>query len=652
MDQFLKGQKSEGVHDSRGNFTIDSAQARRKQAAFQLARPGSYILKFVQAAVMAGASELAVHVGRQELCLTALGEHPALCQLETIANALFHLPSERSPERHLAVGLNAACQEASRDVLWQTPSGSLALDREQVRLLPLTHPTPRLVVKKPRQLFQWFRGSLFLEETAFLTDYCRYAPLKLTIDSRSIERSPSVRYSDPLANHLFLPHSHTLLDLVLPAPQGLQLHYPPDQYEGREHKLSLWSDSPVQESHPPKETRPLLIDGWERTEPMFTAFALLSVPPLRRGPTELHPVVDGVSLEPLLLNRPGLPGIRVVLNANGLHTDLSEFALVEDEALSQQLQNLEQHLLKSVAKLDRCLLGQAFTRAGIEAGRIEATVDLALELLDPATSKKSEWIENLIKTAFAKSKVILTPNISKKHLAVSRKIHTQHLPDDEPVIAFYDDTLFGSGKVGFLLTEHRICWKSLLSEPTCLLWSDLVHCDSPKLSGSNIEVAGTVMRTFDLNPKLAHTVLKLLESIAEKEVPPVYRHSPGERSVLNRALSTLGRGHQVSYHPHLPPALLNSLSSTHKEHWNDDFQALVTYDDSLMGTGRDGFVVTEQRLFWKNAFLSAQSASWCELDRSKISVSNTGVLVDTREISVHIPDLREPLAKFLRLMVS
>ena len=70
MDSFLKEQQNEGLPDSSGSFTIDGKMARRKLAAFQCAQPGSYLLKFVQAAVAASAPSLSVTVGRDELVLS------------------------------------------------------------------------------------------------------------------------------------------------------------------------------------------------------------------------------------------------------------------------------------------------------------------------------------------------------------------------------------------------------------------------------------------------------------------------------------------------------------------------------------------------------------------------------------------------------
>ena len=53
----------------------------------------------------------------------------------------------------------------------------------------------------------------------------------------------------------------------------------------------------------------------------------------------------------------------------------------------------------------------------------------------------------------------LCPNIPGKKEIVARGVHARHLPSDERVLALFDDTVFGAGDEGFLVTSRRLCWK-------------------------------------------------------------------------------------------------------------------------------------------------------------------------------------------------
>ena len=56
--------------------------------------------------------------------------------------------------------------------------------------------------------------------------------------------------------------------------------------------------------------------------------------------------------------------------------------------------------------------------------------------------------------------IVFCPHIPGKKEILARKVHARHLPTGERVLALYDDTVFGSGDEGFLVTSHRLCWKN------------------------------------------------------------------------------------------------------------------------------------------------------------------------------------------------
>ncbi len=55
----------------------------------------------------------------------------------------------------------------------------------------------------------------------------------------------------------------------------------------------------------------------------------------------------------------------------------------------------------------------------------------------------------------------------------AREVHAPRLSPEERVLVLYDDTLFGAGDDGFVLTTRRICWRNILDDPRSVAWADL-----------------------------------------------------------------------------------------------------------------------------------------------------------------------------------
>lgn len=67
----------------------------------------------------------------------------------------------------------------------------------------------------------------------------------------------------------------------------------------------------------------------------------------------------------------------------------------------------------------------------------------------------------------------LCPSIPGKKELGARAVHAHHLPSDERVLMLYDDTVFGLGDDGFLVTSRRICWKNAAGRPQVMEWHQL-----------------------------------------------------------------------------------------------------------------------------------------------------------------------------------
>src|SRR6185437_7566609 len=102
------------------------------------------------------------------------------------------------------------------------------------------------------------------------------------------------------------------------------------------------------------------------------------------------------------------------------------------------------------------------------------------------------------------------PDIPPAKEAAARAVHAAHLPESEPVLVLYDDTAFGSAKLGFLITAERICWKNRFFQPHQIPWSE-VDPSLVSFDGSEVAVARGSMSVSD---ELAEAVAQLIVAVA------------------------------------------------------------------------------------------------------------------------------------------
>lgn len=74
--------------------------------------------------------------------------------------------------------------------------------------------------------------------------------------------------------------------------------------------------------------------------------------------------------------------------------------------------------------------------------------------------------------------VYLRPSIPGKKELAARAVHGHHLPSGERVLALFDDTVFGSGEDGFLITAQRLCWKNVRGRAQMIEWQ---HLDADRM---------------------------------------------------------------------------------------------------------------------------------------------------------------------------
>ncbi len=110
-------------------------------------------------------------------------------------------------------------------------------------------------------------------------------------------------------------------------------------------------------------------------------------------------------------------------------------------------------------------------------------------------------------------------------------------------------------------------------------------------------------------------------------------------------------GSMVEHRPALSKRKVEGARQTHADHLPAEEEILALYDDTVLGNGKRGLVVTSNRLCWRNVLESPAKVLWSELEEA----TETSLGVELGEVSVSIctADLRGPAVAFfnsLRLL--
>lgn len=135
-------------------------------------------------------------------------------------------------------------------------------------------------------------------------------------------------------------------------------------------------------------------------------------------------------------------------------------------------------------------------------------------------------------------------------------------------------------------------------------------------------------------------------------VPPGHRTLVGApHEIIGIARRWLGRAPAVHYRPDIPALKEAVARDVHAAHLPDAEALLVLYDATLLQTGEDGFVVTTERLCWKNLFDHPCQLAWSELDPASIvtDIGNVGMTGGTLAVS---SGLTSQVAGFLTEMAT
>jgi hypothetical protein len=125
--------------------------------------------------------------------------------------------------------------------------------------------------------------------------------------------------------------------------------------------------------------------------------------------------------------------------------------------------------------------------------------------------------------------------------------------------------------------------------------------------------------------------------------------SPGADArdeIVSLARQRMGMGSAVFYAPSIPPAKEAAARAAHALHLPESEPVLVLYDGTLFGGAENGFVVTPERLCWKNLLAHPRQIEWSELEAAAI-VPGSGRIVVAGGVIDAMNELVPGIALFL-----
>ena len=210
------------------------------------------------------------------------------------------------------------------------------------------------------------------------------------------------------------------------------------------------------------------------------------------------------------------------------------------------------------------------------------------------------------------------------------------------ILGFYDDTLMGSGKSGFVITHKRLCWKNTLFPPQYILWQHLItddlKTDDKKVSFMRAEISIT------LNDSVLDCLPAFLKAVQKLNLPTAYKLTTKQSQILQLAYRTMGIQNGIYCYPHIPRAKLTAAEESYCGALPNSENPILLYDDTFFGGADTGFLLTETTLYWRNMFVQSKSSSLEELSGLEVSETSSGVKLGEDEVSVYLSGLR-PLVK-------
>lgn len=381
LSEYLQSMVSDGAVNSSGVFTIDVRAALPKLEKFQLPRPHFGILKVIQSAIASSASRVETRFTSTGIVIEHDGFPPRGEELTNLFSFLLS-PTQSAADRalrDLAVGLNTSLARGAAwvEIAARSESGWIRqrwASRDESSQLEEPNDARRATVRfvlrnsasqvasgvwgvlAKKDIYGMLAGRRdeLSEDAQAVFDRCRYAPAAIRINGRTvppaslgqtiIRRWSLFTWAEHRRGNLaeFYLQASEESPYLMSAPQASQAryrYYLPGTFDG----LGFQSTATA-----------FPVDG---PMPARRLFAVIGLRGKSNVPGEMIVVKDGVELT--RLTPPSFPkGVSVVVVAEGLRLDLSQFRLVEALETEARLLWLQQmvalaahHVLENATEL-------------------------------------------------------------------------------------------------------------------------------------------------------------------------------------------------------------------------------------------------------------------------------------------------------------
>jgi hypothetical protein len=217
LDDLLARTSKPGRFVEHRRFVLSRDKAIEKQREFALRHPAQYVTEFVQAAVFAGATYIAIDVTPSSLLVAWVGGRPL--QVDEVQNLLDYLFADRGDRElahlvQLAVGVNAALQRSPRLLRIESGDGTRGLRMDVDRKGRAEGGTTDeaiagtyLYAEFGGGWFARFSGSTYTEEQALVEQRCIYTPVPILLNGRAPFGYRASRHIE-----IFGAHRHRFFD--------------------------------------------------------------------------------------------------------------------------------------------------------------------------------------------------------------------------------------------------------------------------------------------------------------------------------------------------------------------------------------------------------------------------------------------------------
>jgi hypothetical protein len=386
FQDFLAQQSAAGAYDSQGAFTMDFAEAAERLATFRLPSENHYLLKVVQVASRLGSD--VVRVKMENFRTSIHFRAPSgdgVNDSEAIARAfLAPLEVEVPILADLAAALWGCLGDTTEEILWSFSQGyqgrrffirdrtfrseDFVIDKPMEEGEPPCAFTLSVLHKKTWRFWLYSRRNASAYK--LLIDNCGLSRVGISVDGREMERAPGsyfakhrrleTAFTDAPAN--CRPYHIALYELTERA--GFEIQRPSlSQYVVREKHVNVWASATRLHNtlKPDGVSTPSWMLQFRKDNENLSMRAvpkrarcriLLAYDP--RGATVGEPLrltlvrqsvlMDTASLHDVLAGLVKWCGCHLILDDDGLRTDLTGFQVIEDGRLLELLESLQPKL--------------------------------------------------------------------------------------------------------------------------------------------------------------------------------------------------------------------------------------------------------------------------------------------------------------------